>query len=255
MTAAERWEYNAINCFAAHPCAQVVDITAAGNVSAVFYPGSTGTTVIVSNENDALWKWNGDGVGYGLRNLTETHTGAAEFNIVPDIYWSLPQVLECNVFANQRDARIEWEADKESSATWLIRWGSARSIFMETVYPEGLEHTFSNLAPGETYICDIVATEDGVEGKKYHIEFDTIPELTDYPLISIPQNPFQVGDVLRLSIINIGSEPAEQIWYYDGKVYSEPFITFTSAGKHSIGVRYSMDGETYEQMEKTVTVE
>ena len=255
MTAAERWEVNAINCCAAHPCVQLVDITAAGQIQAVFYPGSSGTTVIVSNENEALWKWDGDGAGYGLRNITETHSGAAEFNIVPDIYWDLPRVLECNVFANQRDARIEWEADKESAATWLIRWGSARSIFMETVYPEGLEHTFSNLAPGETYICDILATEDGIEGKKYHIEFTTIPDLTDYPLISIPKNPFEVGDILRLNIINIDGEPVAQTWYYDGQPCSGPTITFTDRGKHLIGVRYSMDGETYEQMEKTVTVE
>ena len=74
MTAAERWQVNAINCCAAHPCAALVDLTGAGNVSAVFYPGSSGTTVLVSNENDALWQWNGDGAGFGFRNLSETHT-------------------------------------------------------------------------------------------------------------------------------------------------------------------------------------
>ncbi len=255
MTAAERWQVNAVNCCSEHPCAALVDVTGAGEISAVFYPGSTGTTVIVSNENDALWQWDGDGVGYGFRNLTETYTGAAEFNIVPDIYWSLPQVLECNVFANQRDARLEWEADKENDATWLIRWGSARSILMETVYPEGNGYTFNNLAAGETYVCDILASKDGVEGKKYHIEFSTIPDLTDYPLIAIGKNPFNVGDVLRLQIINLESEPQQQTWYYDGQACSEQNITFTGRGKHLLKVSYSMDGMSWEHLEKTITVE
>ena len=255
MTAAERWEVNAINCCAAHPCAALVDLTAAGDISAVFYPGSSGTTVIVSNENDALWKWNGEGAGYGIRNLSETHTGAAELSIVADIYWNLPFVLDCNVFANQRDARIEWEADKPGDATWLIRWGSARSILLETVYPEGNEYNFSNLAPGETYVCDILATENGIEGKKYHIEFTTIPDLTDYPLISIPKNPFEVGDVLRLNILNVTGEPLRQIWYCDGQEYRESSITFTGRGKHVLKVKYTMDGTVWEHLEKTITVE
>ena len=232
MTAAERWTVNAINCCASHPCASLVDITHAGSLPAAFYPGSSGTTVVISNENDALWKWNGDGAGYGLRSITETYTGAAEFNVVSDIYWRLPQVLECNVFANQRDARIEWEVDKASSATWLIRWGSARSILMETVYPSGHEYTFSNLAAGETYVCDILASESGIEGKKYHVEFTTIPDLTNYPLISIPAHPFAVGDALRLSIINIEKEPLEQTWYMDGVALTEPVVTFTGRGRH-----------------------
>lgn len=255
MTAAERWEVNAVNCCAAHPCAALVDITDSGDISAVFYPGSSGTTVIVSNENDALWKWNGEGAGYGIRNLNETHTGAAQFNVVADVYWNLPQVLECNVFANQRDARIEWEIDKTSNATWLIRWGSARSILLETVYPEGNEYNFSNLAPGETYVCDILATEGGIEGKKYHIEFTTIPDLTDYPLIAIPKNPFAVGDILRLNIINVTDEPFRQTWYLDGQPYNGNTMEFTARGKHVIKVRYTMDGNAWEELEKTISVE
>ena len=255
MTAAERWRVNAVNGCATHPCAELVDITQAGERSAVFYPGSSGTTVIVSNENDALWQWNGEGAGYGIRNLTETYAGAAEFNIVQDIYWTLPSVVECNVLANQRDARIEWQADKASDATWIIRWGSARSIYMETVYPTGNAYSFNNLAAGEAYVCDILATENGVEGKKYHIEFTTIPDLTDYPLIAIPKNPFQVGDELRLTIINIKSEPQKQVWKYDGQEYNESSITFTSRGRHSLQVSYTMDGESWEYLEKTITVE
>ena len=255
MTAAERWTVNAINCCAAHPCAALVDITQSDDVAAVFYPGSSGTASIISNENDALWKWNGDGAGYGVKGLTTTFYGGAEFDIVPDIYWRLPQVLECNVFANQRDARIEWVANRQSNADWLIRWGSARSILMETAYPAGKEYVFSNLAPGETYLCDIVATDGSIEGKRYHVEFTTIPDLTNYPLISIPRNPMSAGDVLRLSIININGEPKEQTWYYDGQPYDKPEITLSGKGKHSIRVRYTMDGTAWENLEKTITVE
>ena len=255
MTAAERWRVNAVNGCAAHPCAELVDITKAGESSAVFYPGSSGTTVIISNENDALWKWDGKGAGYGIRNLTETHSGAAEFNIVQDIYWTLPSVVECNVLANQRDARIEWQADKSGEATWIIRWGSARSIYMETAYPTGNAYTFNNLAAGEAYVCDILATENGIEGKKYHIEFTTIPDLTSYPLIAIPRNPFRVGEELRLTIINTKSEPKQQIWKYDGQEYDGSSIIFTSRGRHSLQVSYTMDGVSWEYLEKTITVE
>ena len=255
MTAAERWAVNAINCCAAHPCAALIDITGSEDVAAVFYPGSTGTTSIISNENDALWKWNGDGAGYGIKGLSATYTGGAEFEIAADIYWNIPKVIECNVFANQRDARIEWVANKPGDATWLIRWASSRSIFMETVYPESNEYSFSNLAAGETYRCDIVAMEDGIEGKKYHVAFTTIPDLTNYPLIAIPKNPLSVGEVMRLSIINISGEPAEQTWYYDGQPYSQPEITLSSRGKHSIRVNYTMDGQVWENLEKTITVE
>ena len=255
MTAAERWRVNAINCCAAHPCAELVNITRTDDVAAVFYPGSSGTTSIISNENDALWKWNGDGAGYGIKGLGSTYSGAAEFDIVPDIYWMLPQVLECNVFANQRDARIEWEADRQSSASWLIRWGSARSILMETAYPEGREYTFSNLAAGETYLCDIVATDGDIEGKRYHIEFTTIPDLTSYPLIAIPGNPMSTGDVLRLNIINIYAQPLQQTWYFDGQPCEGPSVTLTERGRHVLKVTYTLDGEKWENLEKTITVE
>ncbi len=255
MTAAERWRVNAINCCAAHPCAELVNITRTDDVAAVFYPGSSGTTSIISNENDALWKWNGDGAGYGIKGLGSTYSGAAEFDIVPDIYWMLPQVLECNVFANQRDARIEWEADRQSSASWLIRWGSARSILMETAYPEGREYTFSNLAAGETYLCDIVATDGDIEGKRYHIEFTTIPDLTSYPLIAIPVNPMSTGDVLRLNIINIYAQPLQQTWYFDGQPCEGPRVTLTERGRHVLKVTYTLDGEKWENLEKTITVE
>lgn len=255
MTAAERWRVNAINCCAAHPCAELVNITRTDDVAAVFYPGSSGTTSIISNENDALWQWNGDGAGYGIKGLGSTYSGAAEFDIVPDIYWMLPQVLECNVFANQRDARIEWEADRQSSASWLIRWGSARSILMETAYPEGREYTFSNLAAGETYLCDIVATDGNIEGKRYHIEFTTIPDLTSYPLIAIPGNPMSTGDVLRLNIINIYAQPLQQTWYFDGQPCEGPSVTLTERGRHVLKVTYTLDGEKWENLEKTITVE
>ncbi|MCR5827882.1 MAG: M6 family metalloprotease domain-containing protein [Bacteroidales bacterium] len=255
MTAAERWRVNAINCCAAHPCAELVNITRTDDVAAVFYPGSSGTTSIISNENDALWQWNGDGAGYGIKGLGSTYSGAAEFDIVPDIYWMLPQVLECNVFANQRDARIEWEADRQSSASWLIRWGSARSILMETAYPEGREYTFSNLAAGETYLCDIVATDGDIEGKRYHIEFTTIPDLTSYPLIAIPGNPMSTGDVLRLNIINIYAQPLQQTWYFDGQPCEGPSVTLTERGRHVLKVTYTLDGEKWENLEKTITVE
>ncbi|MBP5316956.1 MAG: M6 family metalloprotease domain-containing protein [Bacteroidales bacterium] len=255
MTAAERWRVNAVNGCAAHPCAELVNITRTDDVAAIFYPGSSGTTSIISNENDALWQWNGDGAGYGIKGLGSTYSGAAEFDIVPDIYWMLPQVLECNVFANQRDARIEWEADRQSRASWLIRWGSARSILMETAYPEGREYTFSNLAAGETYLCDIVATDGDIEGKRYHIEFTTIPDLTSYPLIAIPSNPMATGDVLRLNIINIYAQPKQQTWYFDGQPCEGQSITLTERGRHVLKVTYTMDGEKWENLEKAITVE
>ena len=126
---------------------------------------------------------------------------------------------------------------------------------METVYPEGNTHTFSNLAPGETYICDIVASKGGVEGKKYHIEFTTIPDLTDYPLIAIPKNPMEVGEALRLQIINIDGEPLTQTWYCDGQLCGEQSISFSARGKHNVKVSYTMDGVSWEHLEKTITVQ
>lgn len=255
MTARDRWKANAINCCADHPCAALVNITGADDVGAVFYPGTSGTSDIMSNETEALWQWNGDGVGFGISDLSESYSGAAEFSIVTDMYWHLPQVTDCNVFAGQRSASIEWEASRASNATWLIRWGAARSILMETVYPSDKEYTFSNLAPGETYLCEIMATDGSLEGKKYRIEFTTIPELTNYPLIAIPANPLKTGESLRLSIININSEPKELKWYLDGQEYTEPSVLFTKRGSHTIRATYTMDGLTYENLEKTITIE
>jgi hypothetical protein len=126
---------------------------------------------------------------------------------------------------------------------------------METAYPTGNAYTFNNLAAGEAYVCDILATENGIEGKKYHIEFTTIPDLTSYSLIAIPRNPFRVGEELRLTIINTKSEPKQQIWKYDGQEYDGSSIIFTSRGRHSLQVSYTMDGVSWEYLEKTITVE
>lgn len=126
---------------------------------------------------------------------------------------------------------------------------------METAYPEGREYTFSNLAAGETYLCDIVATDGDIEGKRYHIEFTTIPDLTSYPLIAIPSNPMATGDVLRLNIINIYAQPKQQTWYFDGQPCEGQSITLTERGRHVLKVTYTMDGEKWENLEKTITVE
>ena len=255
MTAYERWKYNAVNANSAHPCAVLVDILHTGNIKDIFYPGQSDVINLLSNENDALRLWNGNGVGLGIKNVSFGPANTINLTIVEDPYWTLPTINEVHLTVNQRDALVEWDNDAVNGASWVMRWGSSRSIYMETIYLKGKSHNFTNLLAGETYICDIFALKDGMEGKKYHFEFQTIPELTNYPLIAFVNNPYVIGQSLRLNIINVKSAPLEQKWYYDEIEVKDEELYFTKKGLHKLRVDFTLDGKAYESLEKVIIVE
>ncbi|MBO4263863.1 MAG: M6 family metalloprotease domain-containing protein, partial [Bacteroidales bacterium] len=93
MPARMRWETNAVNGCAAHPCAQFVASTgeSPASVADAFYPGVTNVRSIYSSTNFPLLAWNGQGIGLGITEISISVEGMS-CRIVNDNAWDLPVV-------------------------------------------------------------------------------------------------------------------------------------------------------------------
>ncbi|MBP5210278.1 MAG: M6 family metalloprotease domain-containing protein [Bacteroidales bacterium] len=248
-----RWALNAINCAAEHPCATLFDAVGHNRLSEMFYPAAASS--ILSKDTRPLTCWNGTGVGIGLENIMFTPDGRISFDVVEDIGWKIPSVANCKTVVNQRDAYLEWTQTKDyPKDNWMVIYGRAGVEARDTLAVEGKKCRIEDLIPGQTYHCSIAMTDDGFVGKSYDFDFNTIPEISSYPLIAELKPFYNVGDAVDLRVINLNEDILYEQWYVNGIEYNQKNLTFTLAGTYTIHVVYSLDNEDYYHLEKKVTV-
>ena len=242
MTAAMRWNANAVNCCASHPCVYAVNVRDSKKVEDVFYPGSGDVTQINSLANIPLLSWSGEGTCIGIDSIANSVRDYAEFTVIDDSGWDIPFAEDCIMEVDQHQAILKWRS-KSTSDRWEILWGASSDVYKQLVeVGSSQEYVFSELIPGERYECDIYAMRGALQGKVTRAEFRTIPAISDFPLIAEMRTEFQKGDSIRLHIINLEPYPEEIHWIVDGAEYQNKFLIFDSSGDHKLTATY-MDGD------------
>ena len=236
MTARMRWEANAVNGCAAHPCVCFVASTGTGpaSVADAFYPGVSEVRDIQSSVNFPLTAWSGQGIGLGISDISISVDGMS-CRIVSDNGWNLPAVTGWSIVPGQTSAYLSWETDKTASGEWNILWGG-RNIVTEQRVTVGsrTNYLFENLEPDETYYCELFYTLRNLEGKHYRMEFRSVRRLSDYPLIGGVDQGARKGEMVYLSVLNLLEEGAAVSWFIDGSPIRDPVQTFEKAGSYKI---------------------
>ena len=247
MTARMRWEANAVNGSAAHPCVQFVASSGeqSASVADAFYPGPMGVTDIHSSINYPLVAWSGKGIGLGVRDVAISVEGMS-CEIVLDNGWDLPVVTGWSIVPGQTSAYLSWETNKVANGEWNIIWGGQTIVSEQRVIVGSRTNfLFEDLEPDETYYCELYYTLRNLEGKHYRMEFRSVRRLSDYPLIGGVDQGCRVGEPVYLSVLNLTEEDAKVSWYIDGTPVKESVRTFEQAGSYKVEaiIRYA-DGSS-----------
>ena len=236
MTARMRWETNAVNGSAGHPCVRFLASSGGTPASSTdaFYPGPAGVSAIHSSYNFPLIAWNGKGIGLGLKDIA---LGVDEMTcrVVSDSGWDLPVVTGWSIVPGQTSAFLSWEADKKASGDWNIIWGGQSIVTEQRVIVGGrTTFLFEDLEPDESYYCELFYTLQNLEGKHYRMEFRSVRRLSDYPLIGGMDQPCRKGVPIYLTVLNLLEDDAEVTWYIDGALMRERQQTFEKAGSYKV---------------------
>lgn len=256
MPAKMRWETNAVNGAADHPCVRFIASTGEtpASVADAFYPGAMNVRDIRSSVNFPLVAWNGQGLGLGL---AEIGLGVEGMNcqVVSDNGWDLPVVTGWSIIPGQTSAYLSWEADKVASGEWNIIWGG-RSIIQEqrVIVGSRTSYLFENLEPDESYYCELFYTLRNLEGKHYHMEFRSVQRLSDYPLIGGLEAGCRVGVPVYLSVLNLVEEGASVTWYINGESVKDLHHTFERAGMYKVEAVINYADGSYETLTKILEV-
>ena len=171
MTAAERWEYNEVNCRPDHPCARIIAaLPRASTVSQVFFPYSTHNSLTPVSDPPFVF-WSGETSPYSLVGIRK-NSGVIGFSVNGPIALDLEDVFQ--------DAAIfNWHTDVESCKRLptLVRWTDSRGTTEERLvdsYESGkYALVLEGLNPGERYTLSLCYVIDDEEVFPFRLEFTT----------------------------------------------------------------------------------
>ena len=171
MTAAERWEYNEVNCRPDHPCARIIAaLPRASTVSQVFFPYSTHNSLTPVSDPPFVF-WSGETSPYSLVGIRK-NSGVIGFSVNGPIALDLEDVFQ--------DAAIfNWHTDVESCKRLptLVRWTDSRGTTEERLvdsYESGkYALVLEGLNPGESYTLSLCYVIDDEEVFPFRLEFTT----------------------------------------------------------------------------------
>ncbi|MBQ3723689.1 MAG: M6 family metalloprotease domain-containing protein [Bacteroidales bacterium] len=161
MTAAQRWEYNEVNCRPDHPCARIVAaLPRASSVSQVFFP--YGTHIALTPVSDPPFAfWSGETSPYSIVGIKKL-SGVINFSVNGPI-----ALDEEDVF--QDAAIFNWHTDVESCKRLptLVRWtdsnGTTEERLVEPYESGEYALVLEDLKPGERYdfsLCYVIDDEE-----------------------------------------------------------------------------------------------
>ena len=173
LTAAQRWEYNEVNCRPDHPCADLVEaLPRASSVSQVFFPYSTHTSLSPTSDPPFLF-WSGETSPYSLVNIKKnSNGGTVSFTVNGPISLDSDDLFQ--------DAAIfNWHTDVESCkrlSSFVRCVSDAGDTLTFTVPPyEAGKYalTLEELTPGMRYSFTICYLIDGEEAYPFSLSFST----------------------------------------------------------------------------------
>lgn len=241
MTAAQRWEYNTVNCNPSHECADLVEAyPGAGSISQTYFPYNSINSFTPDTRPAFRW-WDGTASTYYLTGITFDGT-QARFTVV-DANTIIPTPVITGTSTYQNLCIIQWSAP-EGTGPATVRWGKSGSELNEinvNPYDTGLYALrLEGLIPGTAYRVDILFTDnDGGEGKIVKADFTTKAlHSGTYPYICFgntsryADNSYPSGTQIPLCIMN--TDDASTVRWYLGANEITPspdgFYHLVSAG-------------------------
>ena len=171
LTAAERWDYNEVNCRPDHPCAEIIEaLPRASTVSQVFFPYSTRTSLSPTSDPPFLF-WSGETSPYSLVGIKKT-SGVVSFTVNGPISLDTEDVF-------QDAAVFNWHTDVESCKRLPTRVRCTDAAGQErTIVVPGYESgryalTLEDLTPGCHYTITLCYEIDGEEMYPFVLDFTT----------------------------------------------------------------------------------
>lgn len=218
LTAAERWEYNEVNCNPKHQCADLVEAyRSARDVSQVFFPyGSVNS--LSGRSNTAFRYWNGKSSLMVLNKISKVN-GTVSFTVNGPLVVDVRDVYQDAVILN-------WHTDMEDllDRPAYVRWTAGGVVHEEKVYPyePGLfAYTVEGLQGGTDYEISIVV------GSSQTDMFTSVEKITTKPQGGQPfiyvsdasrnsVGKFTVCTKIPLRVYNLRN--VRQVrWYWDGE--------------------------------------
>jgi M6 family metalloprotease-like protein len=220
IASSNRWIYNNVNTFAAHPCACVL---ASSNASAstlgaagVFYPGALNITELDAASAPALLDWNGMEMGVTLYNIKYI-SGKLSFSTAPALIYSadLPKAKSGKITQYQINAKFSWTPDRSYSSSeghWRILWGlQSEEGYSGSGTTDTTFFMISNLKQKTSYKVKVDFVNDARMGDYYSTTFATDSISSGYPYAKFAPS-YKVNDQIELAVMNV-AEPVSSIYW------------------------------------------
>ena len=256
LTAAERWEFDEVNCNPSHQCADLVEAaSAAYSVSDVFFPTAS-VTSLSAKTNESFLYWSGDSPLLSFNSIKRVN-GTVSFEINGPVVVDVQDVYQ--------DAAIfNWHTDIAACAELptYISWedGSGSHEMEVQPYSEGCyAYTIEGLSPQTGYSVTISYKGEEYSDNSVTLQIST-RERSGLPFIYLSSagrnsvGKFNPGTRIPLRVYNLASA-RDVTWYLDGcevTVGDDGYYELTSDGTLKAVVTYTDGSE--EVFIKTIKV-
>ena len=259
LTAAERWQYNQVNCRPEHPCARVMEaVPGTDDIAQVFFP-QPGHTAFGSETDPSFRFWSGTTSEKAICNIRLASDGSVSFDLIVPITLSDTQVF-------QDAAIIGWQVDgslklRECNITLSNSVSTLQSF---KLYPsaDGIySFTAENLEPQNDYIATVraICTDGSTFSRTVYFK-TKVRSQGSRPFIYLnsvsrgDDGSFERGTKLPLRIYN-ATDVREVRWYFNGiRIFpaADGFWQITSVGILKAEIWYS--DRSCEIIEKSINV-
>ena len=261
MTAAQRWQFNAVNCAEEHKCVDILEANGDSVTSPadIFYPGFMNINRVSHLSPSPLLSWAQDGPEIALDNISWSSNGHyITFDVVSNSEWTRPQIRDVDIIPFQRDAVLEWNYDEISKLREIHLWrvdcvdlSTQEVIFSQEVSETNLK--IENLQPDSEYKIVIYYLYEG-EYELDSFEFATMKLSNIYSKIYLPDNQCFVGDKVYLRVFNITETVESVTWKINNEVCKNDYFTFETPGKYKLSVSVKYGDKSIETITRIISV-
>ena len=261
MSAAQRWQFNAVNCAAEHNCVDILEANGDSitNPADIFYPGLMNIDRISNLSPSPLISWAGDGPEIAIDNISWSSNGHyITFDVVSNSEWTKPHITNFNILPFQNDAIIEWDYEviPKMRETVLWRVDCVDMLTQEVIFSQEVNEPtlkVDNLQPASQYeVVIYYIDQEAYELERY--EFVTMSISNSYPKIYLTENQYFVGDKLYLRLFNNSEELLSVTWKVNNKVCNDDYYIFKELGDYEITVNIKYSDRSIESITRVLSV-
>ncbi len=154
---------------------------------------------------------------------------------------SASQIEGLEVTAAQSYADLSWNPQEYTSFKLSVDGGDEIEV-------DDSKYKLTGLTPNTQYSVSVSCQIEGSYSELYSATFETMEQVTDYPLIFLSQYTYSAGEVIELAILNSQSDETVT-WTVDGVELSSAKLLL-EAGEHTIVATVERADNTYKVYKK-----